>query len=188
MQASAVGQYSALIHYGADSSSAGISGTPERARGAAGDRAHVTRSAPLPFYRLTEDDIGRSPKAFKSPAGRRDQGSSKARDPADDRGFFREVIRSGDPFFAAGFGQLSHSLVYPGIVKAWHGHGRQSQWTYVAAGVLMVALHDRRSDSETYRTTQELLLGDHQAARVYLLPPGVVHGYRCRRAPPRSST
>ena len=102
---------------------------------------------------------------------------------ADDRGFFREVVRSTDAFFAAGFGQLSHSLVYPGIVKAWHGHGRQSQWTYVAAGVLMVALHDRRSDSETYRTTQELLLGDQQAGCVYLLPPGVVHGYRCLAGP-----
>ena len=102
---------------------------------------------------------------------------------ADDRGFFREVVRSSDAFFAAGFGQLSHSLVHPGIVKAWHGHGRQSQWTYVAAGVLMVALHDRRSDSETYRTTQELRLGDHHAACVYLLPPGVVHGYRCLAGP-----
>ena len=102
---------------------------------------------------------------------------------ADDRGFFRELVRSSDGFFAAGFGQLSHSLVYPGIVKAWHGHERQSQWTYAAAGVLMVALHDCRSDSETYRTTQELLLGDHQTACVYLLPPGVVHGYRCLAGP-----
>jgi dTDP-4-dehydrorhamnose 3,5-epimerase len=102
---------------------------------------------------------------------------------ADDRGFFREVIRLEDAFFAAGFGQLSHSLVYPGIAKAWHGHERQSQWTYVACGVLRVAMHDSRPDSETYQTTQELLLGDHQAARVYLLPPGVVHGYRCLAGP-----
>jgi dTDP-4-dehydrorhamnose 3,5-epimerase len=102
---------------------------------------------------------------------------------ADDRGFFREVIRLEDPFFAAGFGQLSHSLVYPGIAKAWHGHERQSQWTYVACGVLLVAMHDTRPDSPTYRTTQELLLGDHQAAGVYLLPPGVVHGYRCLAGP-----
>ena len=102
---------------------------------------------------------------------------------ADDRGFFREVIRREDAFFAAGFGQLSHSLVYPGIAKAWHGHERQSQWTYVACGVLRVAMHDTRPDSATYRTTQELLLGDHQAAQVYLLPPGVVHGYRCLAGP-----
>lgn len=102
---------------------------------------------------------------------------------ADDRGFFREVIRLSDEFFAAGFGQLSHSLVYPGIAKAWHGHERQSQWTYVASGVLMVAIHDCRPDAETYRRTEELLVGDHQAACVYLLPPGVVHGYRCLSGP-----
>ncbi len=102
---------------------------------------------------------------------------------ADDRGFFREVVRHTDPCFAAGFGQLGHSLVYSGIVKAWHGHARQSQWTYVAGGVLMVVLYDGRPDSETYRTTHELLLGDHQAAAVYLMPPGVVHGYRCLAGP-----
>ncbi|MEO8257202.1 MAG: dTDP-4-dehydrorhamnose 3,5-epimerase family protein [Acidobacteriota bacterium] len=102
---------------------------------------------------------------------------------ADDRGYFREVIRSSDALFAAGFGQLGHSLVHPGITKAWHGHQRQSQWTYVASGVLRVALHDCRPDAKTYRTTHELLLGDHQAAAVYLLPPGVVHGYRCLAGP-----
>lgn len=102
---------------------------------------------------------------------------------ADDRGYFREVIRFSDAFFAAGFGQLSHSLVYPGIAKAWHGHHRQSQWTYVACGVVQVAIHDCRTDSATYRVTQELILGDHQGASVYLLPPGVVHGYRCVSGP-----
>lgn len=102
---------------------------------------------------------------------------------ADDRGFFREVIRSTDPFFAAGFGQLAHSLVYPGIVKAWHGHARQSQWTYVAAGTLLVVLHDCRPESPTFQTTSQLLIGEHQAASVYLLPPGVVHGYRCLAGP-----
>ena len=36
----------------------------------------------------------------------------------DERGFFREIIRVTDDFFAEGFGQCSHSLVYPGITKA----------------------------------------------------------------------
>jgi dTDP-4-dehydrorhamnose 3,5-epimerase len=29
----------------------------------------------------------------------------------------------------------------------------------------------------------ELLIGDHQPARVYSLPVGVVHGYRCMAGP-----
>jgi len=102
---------------------------------------------------------------------------------SDDRGFFREVIRNNDPFFAAGFGQLSHSLVYPGVIKAWHGHLRQHQWTYVAAGTLRVALCDRRLDSPSYGEIMTFLAGEHQEAMIYHLPPGVVHGYECINGP-----
>ena len=101
----------------------------------------------------------------------------------DERGFFREVVRVTDTFFVEGFGQLSHSLVYPGVVKAWHTHKSQTQWTYVVCGVLQVALHDCRSNSPTFYKTMEFLVGDHQTARVYRLPPGVVHGYRCINGP-----
>ena len=38
---------------------------------------------------------------------------------ADERGFFREVIRESDEFFDH-FGQWSHSLMHPGVAKAWH--------------------------------------------------------------------
>jgi dTDP-4-dehydrorhamnose 3,5-epimerase len=102
---------------------------------------------------------------------------------ADDRGFFREIVRATDPAFDAGFGQLSHSLVYPGIVKAWHAHRVQTQWTYVAAGLLHVVLHDARKDSPTAGDTGEWLVGEHQPSRVYMFPPGVLHGYRCVAGP-----
>jgi dTDP-4-dehydrorhamnose 3,5-epimerase len=101
----------------------------------------------------------------------------------DERGFFREIIRVNDDFFAEGFGQWSHSLVYPGVVKAWHTHKIQTQWTYVACGLLKVALHDCRPDSPTYRKTMEFLVGDNQRAYVYCFPPGVAHGYRCINGP-----
>lgn len=102
---------------------------------------------------------------------------------SDERGFFREIIRVTDEFFTPGFGQLSHSLVYPGIVKAWHAHKRQHQWTYVAAGDLLVVLHDTRPESPTFRETVEILLGEHYPARSYGMPPGVAHGYRCLTGP-----
>lgn len=101
----------------------------------------------------------------------------------DERGFFRELIRAGDGFFQPGFGQLSHSLVHTGIAKAWHLHREQTQWTYVLCGVLKVALHDCRPGSPTYRATHEFLAGDHQSARIYRLPAGVAHGYRCLSGP-----
>lgn len=101
----------------------------------------------------------------------------------DQRGFFREIIRATDEFFAPGFGQLSHSLVFAGIVKAWHAHKRQFQWTYVVTGNLMVVLHDTRPTSPTFRKTAEMLLGEHYPARCYGMPPGVAHGYRCLSGP-----
>lgn len=101
----------------------------------------------------------------------------------DDRGFFREVIRSTDPEFEPGFGQLSHSLVYQGVVKAWHYHGKQTQWNYVINGLIKVALYDLREVSPTYREIMEFLAGDNQPARLYCFPPGVAHGYKCLNGP-----
>ena len=101
----------------------------------------------------------------------------------DERGFFREIIRSSDPFFDPGFGQLSHSLVYPGIVKAWHAHKFQTQWNYVVLGLIKVVLHDLRPQSPTYQETMEFLAGDNQPAKVYSFPPRVAHGYKCLHGP-----
>ena len=63
---------------------------------------------------------------------------------ADERGYFRELIRVTDDFFGEGFGQLSHAVVYTGVAKAWHIHKIQIDWWYVATGTLRVALHDTR--------------------------------------------
>lgn len=102
---------------------------------------------------------------------------------ADERGFFREIVRVTDPGFSAGFGQLSHSLVREGVIKAWHLHKRQTQWNYVVCGLIKVALHDTRPASPTFRQTMELLAGDDQPACRYSFPPGVAHGYKCIRGP-----
>ena len=101
----------------------------------------------------------------------------------DDRGVFREVIRKTDPFFAEGFGQLSHAIVYAGVAKAWHIHQRQIDWWYVATGTLKVALYDTRAASPSYRKTMEFLMGDHELPAALRVPPGVAHGYRCIQGP-----
>jgi dTDP-4-dehydrorhamnose 3,5-epimerase len=94
----------------------------------------------------------------------------------DERGFFREVIRVTDDFFGEGFGQWSHSLMYPGVAKAWHIHPHQIDWWYVPIGTLKVALHDRRDASPTRGETMELFLGENAPAAVLKIPPGVAHG------------
>jgi dTDP-4-dehydrorhamnose 3,5-epimerase len=94
----------------------------------------------------------------------------------DERGFFTELIRATDPFFAEGFAQLSHSKMYPGIIKAWHIHKTQVDWWYVPIGRLRVALHDLRPQSPTFRKTIELYLGEDYPPAVLKIPAGVAHG------------
>lgn len=102
---------------------------------------------------------------------------------SDERGFFRELIRTTDPFFSEGFGQWSHSLMYPGVIKAWHIHTRQIDWWYVGCGVLKVALSDRRPDSPTNGELMELFMGDGREPTVLKIPPGVAHGCKCLTGP-----
>jgi dTDP-4-dehydrorhamnose 3,5-epimerase len=95
---------------------------------------------------------------------------------ADERGFFREVLRETDSLFEH-FGQWSHSLMYPGVTKAWHVHQRQTDLWY-CIGALKVALYDTREKSPTYGRLMEFLLGDGYGARCLKIPPGVAHGCR----------
>ena len=94
---------------------------------------------------------------------------------ADERGFFREIIRETDPFFGH-FGQWSHSLMYAGSAKAWHHHAKQTDWWY-AIGSLKVALYDLREGSPTRGALVEFFMGD-RFARCVKIPPGVAHGCR----------
>ncbi len=97
----------------------------------------------------------------------------------DERGYFREIIRVTDDLFKAGFGQLSQSMVYTGVIKAWHIHKVQTDVCYVVTGVLKIALHDLREKSSSFKTTMDLLMGDDQPPRAIVIPPGVAHGYKC---------
>lgn len=94
----------------------------------------------------------------------------------DDRGFFEEIIRKSDEFFKEGFGQLSHSYMFPGVIKAWHVHITQIDWWYVAKGDLHVGLYDLRKSSPTYKVLNEFRLGSHGANAVLKIPGGVAHG------------
>lgn len=95
---------------------------------------------------------------------------------SDERGFFREIIRKTDTFFEEGFGQFSHSMMYPGVAKAWHIHKTQVDWWYVPIGNLKVVLHDLREGSATKGETLEIFLGENYPAQVLKIPPGVAHG------------
>ena len=101
----------------------------------------------------------------------------------DERGFFREIFRFPKQFKGLSVGQLSHSMVKQGIIKAWHGHVYQSQWNYVVSGQIKVALYDDRKDSSTYKKTIEFVAGDEVESIAYFFPLGILHGYKCIQGP-----
>ena len=101
----------------------------------------------------------------------------------DGRGFFREIVRVTDDFFSEGFGQWSHSLMFDGVIKAWHFHKIQTDIMYICSGVLRVGLCDLRSESATYKQTMDFLMGDFQTPRILKIPPGIAHGVKTVQGP-----
>lgn len=100
----------------------------------------------------------------------------------DTRGFFREILRASDDIMTD-FGQLSHSMMYTGTIKAWHWHSKQTDLWYCAAGVILAAvcqIDDRqRPISEVF----EFGLGDNSPGRVLRIPPGWAHGLKVLQGP-----
>lgn len=101
----------------------------------------------------------------------------------DERGFFRELIRVTDEFFTSGFGQWSHSLMFDGVIKAWHCHNTQTDWWYVPSGVLRVGLCDLRPRSPTHKKTMDFLMGEMHQAQIVKIPPGIAHGCKVIQGP-----
>jgi len=96
----------------------------------------------------------------------------------DERGFFREIARDSEDIARGGWAQISHSLMHPGVAKAWHLHSTQIDWWYVPVGDLKLALYDTREGSPTRGELAELFLGEHYEAQLVKIPPGVAHGCR----------
>lgn len=94
----------------------------------------------------------------------------------DDRGYFTELVRDDEGILKR-FGQMSASLAYPGVIKAFHFHEKQDDVWYFPVGNAQVVLHDLREDSNTYQQTDVFYLGE-QNPSVLLIPKGVAHGYR----------
>ena len=92
----------------------------------------------------------------------------------DERGYLMEILRDDDPEFVK-FGQVYVSTCYPGIVKAWHGHARQTDYFCVVKGNAKIGLWDRRPESPTQGETMSVVIGEHNPCLV-VIPPGVWHG------------
>lgn len=94
----------------------------------------------------------------------------------DERGYLMEILRSDDPLFQR-FGQAYVTAAYPGVVKAWHFHTRQTDHFCVVKGMAKVVLYDPREDSPTRGEVNEFVIGE-QKPRLVVIPPLVYHGYK----------
>jgi dTDP-4-dehydrorhamnose 3,5-epimerase len=98
----------------------------------------------------------------------------------DDRGYFMELGRFGQKLldrFPAASTQVSCALTYPGAIKAFHYHRRQTDVWTPAAGMFQIALVDLRADSPTHGQRNTIYAGALKPWQV-LIPPGVGHGYK----------
>lgn len=93
----------------------------------------------------------------------------------DERGLLMEMWRSDDPDFQQ-FGQCYVTMVYPGVVKAWHYHTKQTDHFVCVSGMAKVVLHDAREGSPTQGETNEFVIG-WQRQRMIIIPKDVYHGF-----------
>jgi len=94
---------------------------------------------------------------------------------ADERGFFAEMVKSGEETFHEVL-QTSYSETKPGVVKGFHIHDYWEVWCIVK-GQAQVVLHDMRPDSPTKGETQVILTGEDNMM-VIAIPGEVAHGYK----------
>ena len=95
----------------------------------------------------------------------------------DERGRLMEILRSDWQEFRK-FGQLYMTTAYPGVVKAWHYHKKQTDCFCVVKGMMKVALYDGREDSPTRGEVNEFFIGELDPT-LLIIPPLVNHGFKC---------
>lgn len=96
---------------------------------------------------------------------------------SDERGWLAEVFRNDELDFKPTMSYVS--LTKPGIVRGPHEHVAQSDcFIFVGPGTFRLYLWDRRQDSKTNGESLEIEVGENNPCLV-IVPPGVVHGYKC---------
>ena len=94
----------------------------------------------------------------------------------DERGKIMHMLRADADHFEK-FGEIYFSVAYPGVIKGWHQHTRQTQNYAVISGMIKLVLYDGREESSTRKELMELFVGEDNYCLVKI-PPGVVNGYK----------
>ncbi len=94
----------------------------------------------------------------------------------DERGYLMEMLRRDWEEFEQ-FGQVYITAVYPGVVKGWHYHKKQTDHFVCVHGMAKVVLYDGRQESPTFGEVNEFFMGDLNPI-LLKIPPGVMHGFK----------
>jgi dTDP-4-dehydrorhamnose 3,5-epimerase len=95
----------------------------------------------------------------------------------DDRGFLAEIFRQDEDNYRPQMAYMS--ITNPQVVRGPHEHERQSDgFAFFGPGKFRLYLWDRREDSSTKGEKIEIEVGEGNPVFV-IVPPGVVHGYKC---------
>jgi len=100
----------------------------------------------------------------------------------DERGFLMEMLRSDWPEFER-FAQSYVTACYPGVIKAWHYHRRQTDHFVCVHGMAKVVLYDPREDSPTKGQINEFHIGLLNPLLIKI-PPLVYHGFTAEGGEP----
>jgi dTDP-4-dehydrorhamnose 3,5-epimerase len=95
----------------------------------------------------------------------------------DERGWLTEVYRNDEMDYRPVMSYVS--VTKPGISRGPHEHKEQTDFfVFVGPGDFALYLWDNRETSETYGQKQIIEAGEKNPVAV-LVPPGIVHGYKC---------
>jgi dTDP-4-dehydrorhamnose 3,5-epimerase len=96
----------------------------------------------------------------------------------DERGWLMEILRADDGEMFTKFGQVYVTATYPGVVKAWHYHKRQTDNFACVLGMVKLVLVDTRPGSPTEGVVNEFFVGSERPVLVQV-PNLVYHGWKC---------
>ena len=96
----------------------------------------------------------------------------------DERGWLTEIFRKDE---LDGYQPVMSyvSSTKPGIIRGPHEHQLQSDcFVFIGPGTFELYLWDRRESSKTNGEHIKIEVGDNNPTLV-IVPPGIVHGYKC---------
>ena len=95
----------------------------------------------------------------------------------DERGWLTEIYREDEDNYYPAMSYVS--VTKPNVVRGPHEHKYQSDcFVFIGPGNFDLYLWDRRKNSPTNNKHVKINVGEDNPTMV-IVPPGVVHGYKC---------